>query len=88
VQVVGPITSHYRWGGQPTTTQEWLLLCKTTAALAGEVTGAIAGLHPYDVPEVLVTPVVGGNPAYLTWLAGEVREVRDGSDVSEARSAT
>ncbi len=24
--------------------------------------------HPYDVPEVLALPVLGGSPAYLQWL--------------------
>ena len=75
VQVVGPITSHYRWRDELTTATEWLLLCKTTAANADAVTEAITRVHPYDVPEVLVTPVLGGHPAYLEWLAGEVNEV-------------
>lgn len=72
MQVVGPITSHYRWKGELTTATEWLLLCKTVAEHADAVTDAIARAHPYDVPEVLVTPVLGGHPAYLSWLAGEV----------------
>lgn len=72
MQVVGPIASRYRWKGELTTSTEWLLLCKTTAAHADAVTGAITRAHPYDVPEVLVTPVLGGHPAYLAWLAGEV----------------
>ncbi len=25
--------------------------------------------HPYDTPEVLALPVLGGSPAYLQWLA-------------------
>ena len=75
MQVVGPITSRYRWKGELTTATEWLLLCKTTAAQAGAVTELIARVHPYDVPEVLVTPVLGGHPAYLAWLANEVGDV-------------
>lgn len=72
MQVVGPITSHYRWKGERARATEWLLLCKTTGAQADAVTQSIARTHPYEVPEVLVTPVVGGHPAYLAWIAGEV----------------
>ena len=28
-------------------------------------------LHPYDVPCVIALPLVGGNPAYLRWIAEE-----------------
>jgi len=30
-------------------------------------------LHPYEVPEVVVIPIVGGHQAYLDWLAEQVR---------------
>jgi periplasmic divalent cation tolerance protein len=31
-------------------------------------------LHPYEVPCVLALPLVGGDPAYLAWVAAETRE--------------
>jgi uncharacterized protein involved in tolerance to divalent cations len=27
--------------------------------------------HSYDVPEVVVTPVIGGNDGYLAWVSEE-----------------
>ena len=71
-QVDGPITSTYRWQGAVATATEWRCVAKTTAALADRVVAAIVERHPYDVPEVLVTPVTGGEDAYLAWVASEV----------------
>lgn len=68
VNILGPLTSVYRWEGRVTTDQERLLLIKTAAGLADRVREAILELHTYDVPEVLVLPVLGGDPSYLRWL--------------------
>ena len=77
VQVVGPITSRYRWQGEIETTTEWLLIAKSTSARADDVVAAILDAHPYDVPEVLVMPVVGGNAAYLAWIEDAVAPPSD-----------
>jgi periplasmic divalent cation tolerance protein len=29
----------------------------------------VRDLHPYDVPEFIVLPIVDGNDAYLRWIA-------------------
>jgi periplasmic divalent cation tolerance protein len=71
VQVLGPITSTYRWEGEIETAEEWLCIAKTRAELYDQVEVAIRGLHPYDVPEILAVPVSQGNPAYLQWLEDE-----------------
>lgn len=73
VQVVGPITSHYRWEGARQRDTEWLCLAKTTASVAGRATAAVVAAHPYDEPEVLVTPVAGGSAGYRRWVAAETR---------------
>ena len=72
VQVIGPIRSRYRWEGRVEDATEWLCVAKTTDAVAAQVTAAIIAVHPYDVPEVLVSPVTGGHGAYLDWVATEV----------------
>ena len=68
VQVLGPITSTYRWEGAVETAQEWLCLVKSTRERYDELEGAIRELHPYDVPEILAVPVVAGHAPYLAWL--------------------
>lgn len=73
VQVAGPVRSRYWWVGAVEDATEWVCVAKTTAAAADLVVDAIRAVHPYDVPEILVTPVVGGNADYLAWVAGEVQ---------------
>lgn len=70
-QVLGPITSVYHWQGQVETAQEWLCLLKTTADRLDELTAHLKAEHPYEVPEVIATPITGGNPDYLAWVTAE-----------------
>ena len=67
-QVLGPVSSSFRWEGEVQREQEWLALLKTATALADRVLARVAGLHPYEVPEIIVTPVVGGHAPYLQWV--------------------
>lgn len=71
VQIAGPVTSVYRWEGAVQTEQEWQLWVKTTGALLDALTAHIMANHSYAVPEVVATPIIGGNPAYLQWLTDE-----------------
>ena len=73
VQVLGPITSLYRWQGAIETAQEWLCIAKTLRRLYPEVERAIRESHSYQVPEILAVEVAAGGADYLAWLAGEVR---------------
>ena len=73
VQVVGPIQSHYWWQGALESAEEWLCLVKTTAARSAAAVAEIGRVHSYETPEITVTPIVDGAPAYLAWIAAEVR---------------
>lgn len=68
VQVLGPVRSSYRWQGKEEHTEEYLMLVKTSVAVLAEVKETIARLHPYDVPELIVLPIVDGSEGYLKWL--------------------
>ena len=71
VQVLGPVTSTYRWQGKVEKGNEFMCLVKTRAGLARKVEEAIRSLHPYDMPEIVSVPIVGGNADYLNWVAAE-----------------
>jgi periplasmic divalent cation tolerance protein len=75
VQIVGPITSTYRWKGRVETAREWLCLVKTGKNLYRRVESAIRGVHPYEVPEIVALPVVAGSRAYLGWLDRELQSL-------------
>lgn len=72
VQIVGPVTSIYRWKGAIETAGEWLCLIKTSAERYGAIEQAIRTLHPYETPEILALPVAAGSRDYLEWLAGQL----------------
>jgi len=66
------IDSIYRWEGKVQEDAEWMVQAKTSAAAAQAATDRILALHSYAVPEVTVTPIIGGSPAYLEWVAVSV----------------
>ena len=73
VQIIGPITSLYRWKGKMEKEREWLCVMKTRAALYDSLEKAIKGLHPYEEPEILALPVTAGSRGYLDWLDKELK---------------
>ena len=70
-QIVGPITSIYRWQGKIETDEEWQCWCKTRGELFPAVEEAIRAVHPYQVPEILAMPVAAGSERYLDWIEAE-----------------
>lgn len=76
VQVVGPITSTYRWQGRVETAEEWLCIAKSRRDLYEAVERAIRAVHPYEEPEILAVPVTTGSVSYLRWLDESLRGSR------------
>jgi periplasmic divalent cation tolerance protein len=68
-QISGPVTSIYRWKEQIESSQEFVCTIKTVATLVHQVTQLVQNMHPYDEPELIVTPIVGGSETYLQWIA-------------------
>ncbi len=67
------IRSSYRWKDEVLCEPELLLLVKTAADRAEAAVAAIRAIHPYDLPEIIVLPVVGGLADYLNWIDVETR---------------
>jgi periplasmic divalent cation tolerance protein len=72
VQVSGPIQSTYRWQGAVETAEEWMCVAKTSREHFAAIERLLAELHPYEVPELLATPIVAGSDAYLKWLGEQL----------------
>lgn len=67
-QVIGPISSRYRWQGEIERSTEWMCVAKTNTARYPELEAAIRELHSYDEPEIVATPIVAGSAGYLEWI--------------------
>jgi periplasmic divalent cation tolerance protein len=74
VQVIGPVTSTYRWKGVIETAEEWMCIIKTRKDFYPELEKSIREVHPYEVPEILAVPVVEGSKDYLEWLGNEIKK--------------
>jgi periplasmic divalent cation tolerance protein len=72
-QIVGPITSVYRWEDEVQADQEWRVEVKTAADRVPALTEYLKAEHSYDVPEIIATPITGGSAEYLSWLVAETR---------------
>jgi periplasmic divalent cation tolerance protein len=73
VQIIGPITSVYRWQGKVENSQEWMCRIKTLGALYDRLAAAIRELHSYDTPEIIALPVVAADPNYAAWVVNETK---------------
>lgn len=73
----GPVASRYWWNGAQASAEEWRYAAKTTDARLHDVVAAVAALHPYEIPEVIATPIVGGMPDYLGWITAETDPTRE-----------
>jgi periplasmic divalent cation tolerance protein len=73
VNVIPGVRSIYRWKDEVQDDPEVVLIIKTRADRCEALAARIKDLHPYDVPEVLVLPAVGGSARYLAWIETEAR---------------
>ena len=68
VSIGAPMTSVYTWRGAIERAAERQLVVKTVRGKLPLLKGRLAALHPYEVPELIVLPVMEGGEAYLAWV--------------------
>lgn len=78
VNRLGGVGSTYFWDGRLQDDAEILLIIKTTAARLAELEARLQALHPYELPELVVLPVLSGNERYLQWVRTGVGETSEG----------
>lgn len=74
VNILGPITSVYRWQGDVCEETEVAFLVKTREDLVDALGERIRALHDYACPCVIALPITAGNPAFLQWIDEQCRE--------------
>jgi periplasmic divalent cation tolerance protein len=72
VNIVPGVVSIYRWKDGIERDEEWLLVIKTRGERFEALKTALVAEHPYEVPELIATAVVGGHAPYLEWLDAAV----------------
>ena len=72
VNIVGPATSLFLWKGALEEASEYLLVMKTKRSHFPDLASVVKAAHSYDVPEIIVMPIVAGDKAYMSWIDTEV----------------
>ena len=71
--VVPTVHSFYYWEGQLKREHEALLLVKTVQSRAQAVQDYVRSNHSYELPEIVQIAIESGLPAYLQWVADQVK---------------
>lgn len=73
VNLLPGMESVYRWEGRVEQERERQLVIKTARSRVVALWERVRELHPYEVPEFIVLPIVDGNDAYLRWVGESTR---------------
>ena len=77
VNIVGGVTSIYRWRGRIEESGEYLLIVKTVKEKYSELEDSVRHLHSYEVPEIIAVPVEAGYERYIKWVVEETDPTRE-----------
>ncbi|OKH44594.1 divalent-cation tolerance protein CutA [Calothrix sp. HK-06] len=64
-----PIQSIYTWQDKVHSEPEFQLFIKTDRRLFNTLEAKIRELHSYEVPEIIVLPIIAGSQPYLNWIS-------------------
>ena len=74
VNIVPGMTSIYRWEGRIEQASEVVMIIKTRASLSDAVISDVKAGHAYEMPALLVIPVLAGAQDYCQWLMSETEQ--------------
>ncbi len=74
VSIFPQIESIYVWEGKVVASTEVKVFLKTTKERFAQIQSYILDHCSYRVPEILVFPILDGNPSYLQWMAEATTE--------------
>lgn len=69
---ISQVRSTYLWEGDVMEEAEDLLIIKTERRMVEPLASRIRAVHPYDLPEIIVLPIIGGDDGYLDWISRSV----------------
>jgi periplasmic divalent cation tolerance protein len=69
---VSQVRSYFVWEGKLSEDNEELMIIKTEKRRVDPLFKRIKELHSYEVPEIIVLPIVKGDEDYLRWITKSV----------------
>ena len=73
VNIIDNMRSLYMWENKLQDDREVILIAKTVNGHLAALIEKVKSMHSYDCPCIVSIPVEDGNPAFLKWIAGEVK---------------
>jgi periplasmic divalent cation tolerance protein len=74
VNIVPAGQSIYMWKGEICQETEHIAVIKTTDKCYPKLKNYIKEQHPYELPEIISTPITSGSKDYLNWITNELTE--------------
>jgi periplasmic divalent cation tolerance protein len=71
VNIIPRIESIYKWKGKIENDEEVVIIAKTVDANVKKTIQRIKQLHTYELPDIIVLPIIGGLKDYLDYIADE-----------------
>lgn len=71
VNIIPGVESIYKWKGQVENANECVLIVKTVDENVKKVIVRIKELHTYELPDIIVLPIIGGFKEYLDYIHRE-----------------
>ena len=71
VNIMPHVESFYKWKGKIEDEEEVILIAKTRDENVKKTIQRIKLLHPYEVPDIIVLPIIGGLKEYLDYIHNE-----------------
>jgi len=71
VNIIPKIESIYRWKDKIENDEECVIIAKTIDKNVKKVITRIKSLHPYELPDIIVLPIIGGLKEYLEYITNE-----------------
>jgi len=73
VNIIPNVHSVYRWKGNIEEDSECIVLAKTVDEKVKDAISRIKELHTYELPDIIVLPIIGGSKQYLDYLVDETQ---------------
>jgi periplasmic divalent cation tolerance protein len=77
INILPAVQSWYWWDNTICSKEESLLLVKTHTSRFCKLEQIVKELHPYQVPSIVMLPIISGTDDYLNWISQEVNDSVD-----------
>ena len=67
-----PVNSIYSWKNSVESSNEFLVIFKTTSSNVSKLRNFLSNKHGYDVPEIIMIPITIQHKNYASWVMTQV----------------